>query len=165
LKANNALETAAAGGRCSASERATSQMNKPPQLQETSDISGSAIRSERAPAHLNPLIKIGCALIALILAACVQVDPETNKTLPRGNQKYKFATVEKRAEQLRDGISKFEALVLLGSPAESSDDGDTWTYLPERPAVIVPTRGLRLEFQNGILIKHGYTTVAFGKAL
>ncbi len=140
-------------------------MTTPLQLQATPAESGSVTRSERAPGCLKPVVQIGFALLALTLASCVNVDPNTNKTLPRGNQKYKFATVERRAEQLRDGITKFDALLLLGSPAETSDDGDVWTYLPERPAVLVPTRGLRLEFKNGILVKHGYTTVAFGKAL
>ncbi len=154
-----------ASGCGSSLDHAAYQMNKPPQPHEIPAGPGSKDSPHRSPGRLLPRVRIGFALLALALAGCVNVDPNTNETLPRGNQKYKFATVERRAEQLRDGMSKFDALLLLGSPAEASDDGDVWTYLPERPAVLVPTRGLQLEFKNGILMKHGYTTVVLGKAL
>jgi len=110
-------------------------------------------------------MKIFFALITLMLVGCVNVDPDTGKTIPRGGQKYEFATVERRAEQLRDGVTKLEAVVLLGSPAEVSDDGDIWVYLPERPAVLIPSRALRLVFKNNVLVSHGYTTIVLGQPL
>jgi len=55
--------------------------------------------------------------------------------------------------------------MLLGSPAESSDNGDVWVYLPERAAVLVPSRALRLVFKNEILEKHGYTAIIPGQTL
>ncbi len=110
-------------------------------------------------------MKTCLVLIALMLAGCVNVDPETGKTIPRGEQRYKFATVERRAERLQDGITKGDALMLLGSPAEESDDGDVWVYLPERPAVLVPSRALRLEFENNVLVKHGYSPIVLGQTL
>jgi outer membrane protein assembly factor BamE (lipoprotein component of BamABCDE complex) len=110
-------------------------------------------------------MKISFALAALMLAGCVNVDPETGKTIPRGGQKYEFSVVERRAEQLRDGMTRTDVLILLGSPAETSADGDVWAYLPERPAVLVPSHGLRLVFQGNILASHTYTTIVFGQPL
>lgn len=104
-------------------------------------------------------------LVALLLVGCVNADPQTGKTMPRGGQKYEFSTVERRAEQLREGQSKFDVLTLLGSPAEKSDDGDIWVYLPERPAVLVPSRALKLEFKDEILVKHGYSPIVLGQSL
>ena len=89
-------------------------------------------------------LSLGLVFSALLLAGCVNVDPETGKTIPRGNQKFEYAVVKERAAQLRDGMSKMEVIILLGSPAESSAGGDIWAYLPERPAVLVPASGLRL---------------------
>ena len=105
------------------------------------------------------------SLFALLLAGCVSVDPDTGETLPRGGQKFKFATVEKRAEQLQDGMAKFDALVLLGSPAEKSPDDNVWVYLPERPAVLMPSHALQLEFKDGRLVKHGYNAIVLGQKL
>jgi outer membrane protein assembly factor BamE (lipoprotein component of BamABCDE complex) len=104
-------------------------------------------------------------LVILVLVSCVQVDPNTGKTIPRGNQRFEFDTVERRAEQLKEGMSKTQVLYLLGSPAEKSGDGDVWVYLPERPAVLIPGRALRLLFQNGRLVEHGYRAIVLGKDL
>jgi outer membrane protein assembly factor BamE (lipoprotein component of BamABCDE complex) len=104
-------------------------------------------------------------LVALMLAGCVNADPQTGKTIPRGGQKYEFATVERRAEQLRDGMTKLEVHMLLGSPAEKSDDGDVWVYLPERPAVLVPSHALRLVFKGDVLVEHGHSAIVLGAPL
>ena len=104
-------------------------------------------------------------LVALIMAGCVNVDPNTGETLPRGKQRYKMATVERHAEQLKTGMTKYETLMLLGAPAESSDDGDVWVYLPEMPAVLVPSRALRLVFEGGMLVKHEYSLIVLGQPL
>jgi outer membrane protein assembly factor BamE (lipoprotein component of BamABCDE complex) len=110
-------------------------------------------------------MKIVIALLVMMLAGCVSVDPDTGETLPRGNQKYKFATVEKRAEQLQVGMSKFNALILLGSPAEKSKDDNVWVYFPERPAVLMPSHALQLEFKDGVLVQHGYKAIVLGQKL
>ena len=103
--------------------------------------------------------------ISLMAAGCVNVDPETGKTLPRGSQKYEYADVKKQAEKLRDGMTKLDVLLLLGSPAETSDNGNIWAYLPERPAVLVPSEGLRLIFEAGVLKTHEFVPIVFGKQL
>ena len=109
-------------------------------------------------------MKITCfALSALLLAGCVSVDSESGKVIPRGSQKYEFATVERQAKNLKVGMTKLEALLLLGGPAETSGDGNVWVYLPERPAVLVPSRALKLEFEGGILKKHGYSAIVLGQ--
>lgn len=110
-------------------------------------------------------MKMCFVLFALLLSGCVNVDPETGKTIPREGQKYKFATVERKAEQLQKGMSKFDVLMLLGAPAERSDDNDIWIYLPERPAVLVPSRALKLEFKGNILVKHEYSAIILGQTL
>ena len=103
-----------------------------------------------------------CCLSAL---ACVNVDPQTNEIIPRGNQVLKFEEVERGAEHLREGMTKLEVVTLLGSPAEKGTRGDVWIYLPERPAVIIPGRALRLEFRNGHLASHGYHAIVLGARL
>jgi outer membrane protein assembly factor BamE (lipoprotein component of BamABCDE complex) len=114
---------------------------------------------------MERMMRIGLVLIALMLAGCVNADPDTGKTIPRGGQKYKYATVERRAEQLKDGMTRYDVLMLLGSPAEKSDDGEVWVYLPERAAVLVPSRALRLVFEGEVLVKHGYSTIVLGQPL
>jgi outer membrane protein assembly factor BamE (lipoprotein component of BamABCDE complex) len=104
-------------------------------------------------------------LIALILSGCVNADPITGKTLPRGGQKFEFATVEQQAEKLKDGMTKITVVMLLGAPAKVSDDGNIWQYLPERAAVLVPARALQLVFKNDVLEKHGYTAIILGETI
>lgn len=98
----------------------------------------------------------------LLVSSCVNVDPQTNEIIPRGSQRYEFEEVTRNADDLKEGMSTFEVLMLLGSPAEQSKHGDVWIYLPERPAVIVPGRALRLQFRNGKLVDHGYHAIVLG---
>jgi outer membrane protein assembly factor BamE (lipoprotein component of BamABCDE complex) len=112
------------------------------------------------------LLSQAIASIALISsAACIQVDSKTGETLPRGDQKYPFSEVKKYAEQLQVGMTKTNALILLGSPAEMSDRRNTWVYLPERPAVLIPARVLKLEFYDGRLKDFGYHAIVLGAQL
>lgn len=111
------------------------------------------------------MIKRTMIWILLALAGCVNSDPETGKTLPRAGQKYEFATVERRAERLQVGMSKYDVLLLLGSPAETSDDNEIWVYMPERAAVLIPARALRLVFENNFLTRHEFTSIVFGQTL
>lgn len=102
----------------------------------------------------------GCAL-----GACVNVDPETGKTIPRGDQKFEFEYVRKQAEKLELGMTTTEVLILLGSPAERDVGGTEWVYLPERPAVLIPGKALRLVFENGRLKKYAYHPIILGQEL
>lgn len=102
-------------------------------------------------------------LLAVALAGCVNVDPQTGKTIPRGDQKNEYAYVKERAAQLRVGMTKMEVTILLGSPAQTSHDGDVWDYVPERPAVLMPAQGLRLVFLDGCLKTNEFTAIVFGK--
>jgi hypothetical protein len=104
-------------------------------------------------------------LLALCAVACVNVDPQTGETIPRGDQKFFFSKVTENAERLRKGMSKLEVLLLLGSAAEKSTDGDTWIYLPERPAVLVPASALKLEFGLEGLADWGYHPIVLGVRL
>ena len=104
-------------------------------------------------------------LVATLVASCVDVDPHTHEVIPRGNQAYEFTDVERYAEDLKLGMTPREVQLLLGSPAEKNTRGDVWIYLPERPAVIVPGRALRLEFKHGQLAKHGYHAIVLGAQL
>jgi outer membrane protein assembly factor BamE (lipoprotein component of BamABCDE complex) len=110
--------------------------------------------------------RLALAVTGLSLAlACVNVDPQTGETLPRGNQHYEFDDVQRRSEQLKAGMSKLAVLMLLGSPAEKSSDEDVWVYLPERPAVLVPARALRLVFERDQLKDFGYRPIILGQDL
>src|SRR5262249_23558290 len=104
----------------------------------------------RVSARLRSL----CLMSALTLAcaACVTEGVNTGKMTRRGEQGMQSSDVEKAAEKLREGMSKSQVILLLGSPAEKSDSGDVWVYLPERYAILIPARALRLEFENGVLV-------------
>jgi len=105
-----------------------------------------------------PLILVA----SLVVGGCVHVDPNTGKTKPRGHQRYKYEVVKRQAKNLKEGMSKYNVLMLLGSPAEESGDKDVWVYLPERPAVLIPSSALRLYFENGVLKEHGYRPIILG---
>jgi len=114
---------------------------------------------------MNPRLYLCLVLFALSFVGCVNVDPTTGKTIPRGGQKYEYDLVKQRAEQLQNGMSKIQVMILLGSPAETSASNDVWAYLPERPAVLIPASGLRLVFHNNLLQSHEFTTIVFGQPL
>jgi hypothetical protein len=104
--------------------------------------------------------------VALAMVACVEVDPNTGKTKPRGNQKFEYDVVTEHAKQLHKGMTKLECLLLLGSAAEESKDGDTWVYLPERPAVLVPSSALELQFGPDTTLEDwGYHPIVLGLRL
>ena len=106
-----------------------------------------------------------CLAVTLVSASCVNTDPDTGKTIPRGSQRFEFDVVKRRSERLKEGMQKVDVLLLLGSPAEKSSDGDVWVYLPERPAVLIPGRALQLVFEGGLLAKHGYRPIILGAGL
>ena len=102
---------------------------------------------------------------ALATSSCVSVDPETGETIPRGNQRYEFSEVTRNVDKLEIGMSYYQVLMLLGSPAEKSKQGDVWIYLPERAAVLIPGRALRLQFRNSALASYGYHAIVLGARL
>jgi outer membrane protein assembly factor BamE (lipoprotein component of BamABCDE complex) len=118
---------------------------------------GVPARCGRAPARALALL-----LAAAALGGCVTQDATTGENIPRGNQRYEFAKVEKYAEQLKDGMTKAQVLMLLGSAAEMDDAGDTWIYLPERYGILIPARALQLEFKDSVLVSHGYRPIILG---
>jgi outer membrane protein assembly factor BamE (lipoprotein component of BamABCDE complex) len=99
------------------------------------------------------------------LAGCVTVDAETNEVIPRGDQRYRFDVVKEKAENLQVGMNKLQVLTTVGSPAEKTARGDVWVYLPERPAVLVPSKALQLEFEDDRLASFGYHTIVLGQRL
>jgi len=105
------------------------------------------------------------ALLTGLLAGCVTENSATGEPIPRGNQRYPFAQVEEQAERLAIGMTRSEVLMLLGSAAEMDDGGDVWVWLPERYAVIVPARSLRVRFEEGRVAEFGYRPIVFGAEL
>jgi outer membrane protein assembly factor BamE (lipoprotein component of BamABCDE complex) len=101
----------------------------------------------------------------LSVCACVSVDPNTGETVPRGDQRYEFGEVTRNAKKLELGMTRLQCLFLLGSPAEKSTRGDVWVYLPERAAVLIPGRALRLQFRDNLLVEHGYRAIILGARL
>ncbi len=112
--------------------------------------------------HLLPVV-----LLAVLCAAssCVTVDAETNEVIPRGDQRYKFSTVKEYSENLKLGMTKLEVLSTVGSPAEKSERGDVWVYLPERSAILVPSKALKLHFENNMLSEFGFHAIVLGAQL
>lgn len=104
-------------------------------------------------------------LLLGISGACVTENATTGEAVPRGNQKYPFERVEKAAEDLALGMSKTQVLLVLGSPAEMSEKGDVWIYLPERYGILIPARALRLEFHANGLAEYGFQPIVLGARL
>lgn len=124
------------------------------------------------PSHSKPrCLRIGAARLGawlLFLAAapaCVTENATTGEVVPRGDQKYPFEKVEKAAEDLKVGMDKMQVLLLLGSPAEKDESGNVWVYLPERYAILVPARALRLQFGPQGLEEHGFRPIVLGARL
>ena len=106
---------------------------------------------------------IVCLLLASLgWSSCVEVDPKTGETIPRGNQKFFYEHVTEQAKKLKKGMTKLDVTLLLGSAAEQNSSGDTWVYLPERPAVLVPATALKLEFGTEGLSEWGYYPIVLG---
>lgn len=112
--------------------------------------------------HLLPAL-----LLAVLCAApsCVTVDAETNEVIPRGDQRYKFSTVKEYSENLELGMTKLQVLSTVGSPAEKSERGDVWVYLPERSAILVPSKALKLHFEDNRLSEFGFHAIVLGAQL
>lgn len=104
-------------------------------------------------------------LLTLTMASCVTVDAETQEVLPRGGQQFHFDDVKRYAEELEVGMTQYQVRLKLGSPAEKSGKGDRWIYLPERPAVLIPSKALQLEFDGDRLEKFGYRAIVLGTKL
>jgi hypothetical protein len=113
------------------------------------------------PGHLSLFL----LLLLGLSAACVTENATTGEVIPRGRQKYPFEQVEKAAEDLAVGMSKTQVLLLLGSPAEMSEKGDVWVYLPERYGILIPAKALRLEFRVNDLAEYGFQPIVLGARL
>jgi outer membrane protein assembly factor BamE (lipoprotein component of BamABCDE complex) len=127
-----------------------------------------SIASRRRARSVSHFGASGVMLVLLLAAgssACVTENLDTGEVVPRGKQRYPFEQVEEAAKRLENGMSKFQVTMLLGSPAETDENGDVWVYLPERYAILVPARALRLEFRDGVLIEHGYRPIVLGARL
>jgi hypothetical protein len=107
------------------------------------------------------------ALLACVCGtpSCVTENRTTGEPVPRGDQRLPFEKVEKAAKDLKEGMNMMQVVSLIGSPAEKDDSGNVWIYLPERYAVLIPARALRLEFKDRILIEHGYRPIVLGARL
>jgi outer membrane protein assembly factor BamE (lipoprotein component of BamABCDE complex) len=109
---------------------------------------------------------IVCVLLtSLCWSGCVEIDPKTGDTIPRGDQRYFFSHVTEQAKKLEKGMSKLQVMMLLGSAAEQSVSTDIWVYLPERPGVLVPASALKLEFGPSGLADWGYHPIVLGVRL
>jgi hypothetical protein len=100
-----------------------------------------------------------------MLPACVTENAATGENIPRGKQRYEFAKVEQAAEHVRVGMTRTEVLILLGSAAETEEQGAVWIWLPERYGVLVPARALQVRFRDGRVVEHGYRPIVLGATL
>ena len=110
---------------------------------------------------------LAAALLAIVSVGtgCVTVDAETNEVIPRGDQRYKFSTVKEYSENLQVGMTKLQVLATVGSPAEKTERGDIWVYLPERPAFLVPSKALKVHFENNAVTEFGFHAIVLGAQL
>src|SRR4030095_2543800 len=56
-------------------------------------------------------------LASLGWSSCVEVDPKTGETIPRGNQKFFYSHVTEQAKKLEKGMTKREFMRLVGARA------------------------------------------------
>ena len=123
-----------------------------------------------APRRTSRLALLGpafCAGIALLggASACVTQKADTGEMVPRGDQRYEWSKVKELEKQLKDGMTKTQVLMLMGSPAEVDAADNQWIYLPERYAILIPAQALQLDFKDRILVKHGYRAIVLGAQL
>jgi outer membrane protein assembly factor BamE (lipoprotein component of BamABCDE complex) len=124
--------------------------------------------SRRDPASTGPRVRkllLATLLAACAAAGCVTQDTRTGELIPRGKQRYEFSKVTEAAEDLKDGMTRSQVLLLLGSPAEMDEAGSVWVYLPERYGILVPARALQLRFDGSVLVEHGYRAIVLGAQL
>ncbi len=107
------------------------------------------------------------ALLTLlaVTSACVTENVTTGEMVPRGNQRYPWEKVQELAKRLKDGMTKDQVLILMGSPAEVDSADDQWIYLPERYGILIPAQALRLQFKDRLLVEHGYRSIVLGAQL
>lgn len=108
------------------------------------------------------VVLVFLGVLLAVAGGCVNVDANTGEIAPRGSQRYEYARVQKKAKRLKKGMSRYDTLILLGSPAEKSERGDVWIYLPERPAILVPSTALRVQFEDGRLLDWSYRPIVLG---
>lgn len=113
-------------------------------------------------ARLCRVCVLACLTLLPATSACVTENTTTGEMVPRGDQRYPWDEVKKRAARLQDGMSKGHVLNLMGSPAEIDESDEHWTYLPERRGILVPAEALHLVFENGVLVEHEYRSIVFG---
>lgn len=125
--------------------------------------------SRRTPlASLSALIRPGLLVSLALLgvtSGCVTENKTTGEMVPRGKQRYPWDKVKELAKQLKDGMSKDQVLMLMGSPAEVDKEKDQWVYLPERYGILIPAQGLLLQFKDRILTEHSYRAIVLGAQL
>jgi len=100
-------------------------------------------------------------LVACLLSGCAATQPDADAVV---NQKYDLPVVRKRIKQLEPGMSKFQVMGIIGSPAEYR--GETWVYLPrERGAAVVPAAAVHVKFEHGRYVSHRDQPIVLGQPL
>ena len=97
--------------------------------------------------------------LLLALSACPSMERS------RERQTYEYDEVVARAEQLEVGMTHTQVLLLLGHPADKSIDDNIWVYMPPRPALLVPSEALRVEFRIGKLVGYVFRPIVLGEDL
>ena len=90
--------------------------------------------------------------IVYLYLACVTMVGCATETVydysgPPPGQRYDLSEVNRRAEQLKVGMSRAAVYMLLGSPAKR--EGGDWIYLPSRSGTLLPSASLKVHFERG----------------
>lgn len=91
---------------------------------------------------------------------CVSQDPATGDPAPPEGQRYTLKEIEDRLDRLRPGLSRTEVLLILGSPADRTEDA--WVYRPARSGIFVPARALVVRFESRRYVGYDYQPIVFG---
>lgn len=79
------------------------------------------------------------------------------------NQKYSLDEVRERLDELREGMSKREVLLTLGSPA--IERKTYWEYWPERSGTLIPATAVRVLFERERYTGYRIVPIVLGEDL
>ena len=119
--------------------------------------------------HANrlPIAAVLTAVFTVVLGAsatagCTTTDDGLSREVAAtAYQKHGYDEVKRRAKNLRAGMTKYDVLVLLGSPARK--EYDRWEYQPKQSALIVPAEAMIVRFEGNRYVRHDFAPIVLGE--
>lgn len=104
------------------------------------------------------------SLVLVVIAGCTTdgVKLESYEGPPPG-QRYDIGEVINRAKELAPGMTSYNVLLRLGSPAMR--EGDHWIYLPSDPGLLIPQQAMVVKFEGQRYVSHKVQAVVAGERI